>query len=71
MKFKKKGDQSVDALVLLRSGNKILMGANSETECGAKTEAKAIQRLYHLGIHPIYSHQHTIVDAKTYLLTGA
>jgi hypothetical protein len=38
-------------------GNKILMGGNMETKCGPKTEAKAIQRLPHLGIHPIYSHQ--------------
>ena len=28
-----------------------------ETKCGAETEGKAIQRLPHLGIHPIYSHQ--------------
>jgi hypothetical protein len=31
MKFKKKEDQKMDALVLLRRGNKILMGANMET----------------------------------------
>jgi hypothetical protein len=28
----------------LRKGNKTLMGANSETKCGAETEGKAIQR---------------------------
>jgi hypothetical protein len=28
-----------------------------ETKCGAETEGKAIQRLPHLGIHPIYRHQ--------------
>jgi hypothetical protein len=38
-------------------GNKILMGANTETKYGAETEGKAILRLPHLGIHPIYSHQ--------------
>ena len=57
MKFKKKEDQNVGPLVLLRKGNKILMGANMEKKCRAETEGKAIQRLPHLGIHPIYSHQ--------------
>ena len=28
-----------------------------ETKCGAETEGKDIQRLPHLGIYPIYSHQ--------------
>ena len=32
MKLKKKEDQSVGASVLLRKVNKILMGANTETE---------------------------------------
>jgi hypothetical protein len=36
MKLKKKEDQSVGASVLLRRGNKILMGANTETKCGAR-----------------------------------
>ena len=57
MKLKKKKDQSVCALVFLRRENKILMGANMETKCIAETEGKAIQRLLHLGIHSIYSHQ--------------
>ena len=57
MKLKKKEVQSVDGLVLLRRGNKILTGGNTETKCGAETEGKAIQRLPHLGIHPIYNHQ--------------
>ena len=56
MKLKKKEDQSVDASVFLRRGNKILTGANKETKCGSETEGKAIQRLPYLGIHPIYSH---------------
>ena len=55
MKLKKKEDQSVDTLVLLRRGNKIPMG--EDTKCGAETEGKDIQRLSHLGIYPIYSHQ--------------
>jgi hypothetical protein len=57
VKLKKKEDQSVGTSVLLRKGDKILMGANMETKCRAETEGKAIQRLSHLGIHPIYSHQ--------------
>ena len=57
MKLKKKEEQSVGASVLLRKGNKILTGANMETKCGAEADRKAIQRLPHLGIYPIYSHQ--------------
>jgi hypothetical protein len=57
MKLKKEEDQSMEALVLLRRRNKILMGGNMETKCGTETEVKAIQRLPHLGIHPIYNHQ--------------
>jgi hypothetical protein len=50
MKRNKKEDQSVGVSVLLRRGNKILTGGNTETKCGAETEGKAIQRLPHLGI---------------------
>ena len=57
LKLKKKEDQSVDASVLPRRGNKTLTGANVETKCGAETEGKFSQRLPHLGIHPIYSRQ--------------
>jgi hypothetical protein len=57
MKLKKKEDQGVDTLVPLRRGIKITMGGNSEKKCEAETEGKAIQRLSHLGIHPIYNHQ--------------
>lgn len=57
-RLKKKEDQSVDTSVLLRRGNKMLMGGDTETKCGAETGGKAIQRLPHLGIHPIYSKQH-------------
>jgi hypothetical protein len=45
MKLKKKEDKCVDALVLLRRGNKIVMRSNMETKCGTETEGKAIQRL--------------------------
>jgi hypothetical protein len=47
MKPEKKEDQNVE----------ILTGGNIEIKCGAETEGKAIQRLPHMGIHPIYSHQ--------------
>jgi hypothetical protein len=38
-------------------GNKILTGGNMETNCVAGTEGKAVHRLPHLGIYPIYIHQ--------------
>jgi hypothetical protein len=47
----------MDASVLLRRVNRLLSGRNMDTKCGAETEGKATQRLPHLGIHPIYSHQ--------------
>jgi len=34
----------VDASVLLRAGNKILMSGNTQTKCGAETERKAIHK---------------------------
>jgi hypothetical protein len=42
MKLKKKEDQTVDTLVLLRRGNKISTGGYTETKCGAELEGKAI-----------------------------
>jgi hypothetical protein len=56
MKLKKE-DQSVDTLFLLGIGNKIPMEGVTETKFRAETEEKTIQRLPHLGIHPIYNHQ--------------
>jgi hypothetical protein len=56
MKLKKE-DHSVDTLFLLRMGNKIPMEEVTETKFGAKMEGMTIQRLPHLGIHPIYNHQ--------------
>jgi hypothetical protein len=53
MKLKKKENQSVGASVCLRRGNKILMEQIQRKICGAETEGKAIQRLFHLGIHSI------------------
>ena len=59
----KKEDQSVDASVLLKRGNKIPMGGKMETKCGAETDGKAIQRLLHLQLHRIYNHQiHTLLQ---------
>jgi hypothetical protein len=46
----------VGASVLFRRGNKILTGTNIEKKYGAETEGKAIQRMPHLGIQPIYNH---------------
>ena len=40
MKLKKKEDQSVDTLSLLRMGNKIPMEGVTETKFGAKTEGR-------------------------------
>jgi hypothetical protein len=57
VKLKKKEDQSVDTSFLLRRGNKIPMEGVTETKSGAETEGMTIQRLPHLGIHPIYIHQ--------------
>jgi hypothetical protein len=54
---KKKEDQSVDTSILLRRGNKIPINGVTETKCGAETEGMPIQRLPHLGIHPIFYHQ--------------
>jgi hypothetical protein len=57
MKLKKKENQSVDTSILLRRGNKIPMEGVTETKCRAETEGMIIQRLSHLGIHPINNHQ--------------
>jgi hypothetical protein len=56
MKLKKE-DQSVDTLFLLRMGNKIPMEGVIVTKFGADMEGMTIQRLPHLGIHPINNHQ--------------
>jgi hypothetical protein len=56
MKLKKKEDQNMNNSVLLRRENKILMGGDTETKCRAEPEGQTIQRLPHLGIHPIYRH---------------
>ena len=57
MKLKKKEDPSMDTLVLLRRGNKIPMEGVTETKFGDETEGMTIQKMPHLGIHPINNHQ--------------
>jgi hypothetical protein len=42
VKLKKKEDQSVGASVLLRRGDKIIIGGNMEIKCGAETDGKVI-----------------------------
>ena len=73
MKLKKKEDQSVDTLILLRRGNKISMEGVTETKCGAEIKGMAIQKLSHLGIHSLNNHQTQILiaDANKCLLSGA
>jgi hypothetical protein len=53
----KKEDQNLDTLILLIRGNKIPMDGVTETKFGAETEGMTIQKLPHLGIHPINNHQ--------------
>ena len=62
----------MDTSFLLRIGNKIPMKGVTETKFGAKTKGWTIQRLPHLGIHPIISHQtHTLLhNAIKILLMG-
>jgi hypothetical protein len=60
MKLKKE-DQSMDTSFLLRRGNKIPMERVTETKFGAETEGMTIQRLLHLGTHPINIHQNQIL----------
>jgi hypothetical protein len=57
MKLKKKEDQSVDSLILLRRGNKISMEGVTEKKFREKTEGKTIQKVFHLGINSIYNSQ--------------
>jgi hypothetical protein len=53
----KKEDQGVDSSFLPRIQNKISMDVVPETKFGPKTKGWTIQRLSHLGVHPIISHQ--------------
>jgi hypothetical protein len=57
MKLKTNEDQSVDTLILLERGNTIPMEGVTETKFRSETEGMTIQKLPHLGIHPINNHQ--------------
>jgi hypothetical protein len=57
MKLKKKKVQSMDTSFLLRMGNKIPMQGVTETKFVAETKGRTLQRLPHLGIQNINSHQ--------------
>ena len=54
---KKEKEESMDTLVLFRRGDKMPTKGDIKTKCGAKPEGKTIQRLPHLGIHPIYNYK--------------
>ena len=55
MKQKKK-EQYLDTLVLLRSRRKYSQ-EEIQRQSVEETEGKNIQRLHHLGIHPIHTYQ--------------
>ena len=73
MKLKKKEDQTMETLILLRKANKTPMEGIIETKCGVETEEMTIQSLPHLRVYPIYSHHlpNTVVDANKCFLIGA
>jgi hypothetical protein len=54
MKPEKKENQSVDVSVILRRGKNTCRRKYGD-KVWSKHEGKAIQRLPHLGIHPLYS----------------
>jgi hypothetical protein len=62
----------VDASVLLRRGNTILMRGNMETKCGTETGEKPSRYWLTWGSIPYtVTKLDTIVDAKKCLLIGA
>jgi hypothetical protein len=59
-------------LPVLEAGNKTPMEGVTETKYEAETEGMTIQRLPHLGLHPIQlPNPDTMADANKCLLTGA
>ena len=68
-KLKKKEDQSIDALVLLRKANKILTGGNMETKYGAEPEGN-LETAPPGNLSHSQSPSDTIVYAKKCLMTG-
>ena len=73
MKLKNKKDQSVDTSVLLRRGNKISMGGDTEIKCGAEIEGLKDTETAPPGdpSHIQSPNPDTVVDANKCLLTGA
>ena len=76
MKLKKKEDQSVDTLLLLRMGNKISLEGFTEIMFGSETERQD-RRKDHLETAPLNHSYHkqppnpyTIAYASKILLTG-
>jgi hypothetical protein len=61
MKLKKKQYQSVDTSPFLKIGEKTPIEGVIETKFGAEMKGWTIQRLPHLGVHPIISHQMQIL----------
>jgi hypothetical protein len=57
MTLKKKENQSVDTAIILRRRDKIPMEGVTETKLRAEIKGMTVQKLPHLGIHPINSHQ--------------
>jgi hypothetical protein len=53
IKLKEKEDQSVGTSVLIRKGNKILTGENTETKCGAGLKERPSRDCPTLGSIPI------------------
>jgi hypothetical protein len=53
MKVKKKENQNVNTLFLLRTWNKIPKGGVTEKKLGAEMEGRTIQSLPHPGNHPL------------------
>ena len=72
MKLNKKKHQNVDTLALLRRGNYISTGGDTETMCGAESKGKTFQKLPHMGNQPIQSPiPGIIVDTNKCMLKGA
>jgi hypothetical protein len=70
MKLKKKEDQSVDASVLLRRGNKILKVGSTETKCGAETEGGHSETALSGDASHVQTPNPVMADAKKCLLSG-
>jgi hypothetical protein len=70
MMLKMKGDQSADASILLRRGDKILKGGNMETKCGAETEDSSHSETAWGSIPSAYTKPRLYWGCQKYLLTG-